>query len=229
METEERRATSATYQAQTALVISDVRFLCESVIAILTGVPGIIACEHTDTLETALSLIGAYAPAIVLIDVAMPNGLEAAARICRLHPELSLIALGVRETEKDVLDWVEAGIAGYVPNTSSVSDMLALIAQIRRGEQSCTAKIAGSLLRRIARASKKTASHDAADEQLTRREREVRDLVNAGLSNKEIARRLRISLSTTKTHVHHVLGKLGATRRSTVIATAHGPVGRASV
>ena len=55
---------------------------------------------------------------------------------------------------------------------------------------------------------------------LTKREQEVLNLVNEGLSNKDIARRLRISLSTAKTHVHHVLGKMKATRRATVIAVS---------
>jgi two-component system, NarL family, nitrate/nitrite response regulator NarL len=226
MEPEERRATLMAHPTETALVISDVKFLCDSIAEIVARIPGVRSCNCADTIEAALLCITASLPAIVLIDVALPQGKQVAVQICQTYAAVNVIALGVRETKDDVLGWVEAGIAGYVPNTSSVMDMLALIEQIRRGEQRCTAKIAGSLLRRISDSSRRPQTTATSTEILTRREQEVLTLVNAGLSNKDIARRLRISLSTTKTHVHHVLGKMKATRRSTVIAASNAAPGR---
>lgn len=92
-----------------------------------------------------------------------------------------------------------------------------MIDQISRGEQTCPSRIAGSLLRRIAaiRRADQPLSNEAFP--LTMREREVLHLVGAGLSNKEIARKLDISLGTTKSHVHNLLAKLSLRRRADVM------------
>ena len=118
-----------------------------------------------------------------------------------------------------MLAWAEAGIAGYVPNTASVDDLVLLIGQILRGEQTSPARIVGSLLRRVASAGRGAPA--TPDPSLTRRELEILRLVGAGLTNKDIARRLGISLGTTKSHVHNLLGKLSFSRRAEVITHLH--------
>jgi DNA-binding NarL/FixJ family response regulator len=130
-------------------------------------------------------------------------------------PEARVVVLAIAETEENVLAWAEAGIAGYVPNTASVSDLTSLIGQISRGEQTCPSRIAGSLLRRVAAVGRGAGPASAAPP-LTRRECEILRLVCAGLSNKDIARRLSISVGTTKSHVHNLLGKLSVQRRAEV-------------
>jgi DNA-binding NarL/FixJ family response regulator len=100
-----------------------------------------------------------------------------------------------------------------------------LIGQISRGEQACPSHIAGSLLRRLAATAPAVPATPLAP-QLTRRESEILALVGEGLSNKDIARRLGISLGTTKSHVHNLLGKLSVPRRADamtrVYAARHG-------
>ncbi len=106
-------------------------------------------------------------------------------------------------------------------NTASVAHLLDLIDGIARGEQVCPSRIAGSLLRRLA-AQGLDRAPVAEAQPLTRREQEILRLVGAGLSNKDIARRLSISLGTTKTHVHNVLGKLHLQRRAEVMVRVGG-------
>src|SRR3989442_8173668 len=94
-----------------------------------------------------------------------------------------------------------------------------------RGEQVCSTRISAGLLRRIA-AGPRAAGASAATADataLTAREDQVVRLVAAGLSNKEIARRLDIGLATVKSHVHNVLGKLTLERRSQVAGGVHLP------
>jgi DNA-binding NarL/FixJ family response regulator len=224
MEHEERRAASGGSVFHSALIISEVRFLCDSLIDILKRIPGIRSCDRAETLADALTSIAAAHPAIILLDVAFPSGTRAAAELRRVCADARVIALGVKETDDDVLAWAEAGIAGYVPNTSSVQDMVSIIEQILRGEQSCTARIAGTLLRHIANSGRQPMQTFDQSKSLTRREMQVLDLVNSGFSNKDIARCLHISLGTTKTHVHHVLAKLNVTRRANAIARMHNRV-----
>jgi two-component system nitrate/nitrite response regulator NarL len=209
-----------------ALIVSNVRFLRESLAEILARAPGLHVCGQCATLAHALAAVEAHQPGIVLLDVAFPGGIVAAARLSASGPEVRVVAFAVTETEENVLAWAEAGIAGYVPDTASVDDLVALIGQISRGEQACPSRIAGSLLRRIA-ATARGAGPTSSSPPLTRREVEILQLVGAGLSNKDIARRLGISLSTTKSHVHSLLGKLNLQRRAEVMAQVHAAPDRA--
>jgi len=221
MEPGKSRGISNSSVVRDTLIVSEVRFLRDSLVEILVRVPGIRICGQAATLVEALASAEATWPVILLLDVAFPGGSRTAERLCSAIPDVNVIALGVCETEENVLAWAEAGIAGYVPNTASVDDLVSLIEQISRGEQSCPSRIAGSLLRRIAAAGRRLAPTSPSSP-LTRRELEILYLVGAGLTNKDIARRLCISLGTTKTHVHHLLGKLSLQRRAEVMARTHG-------
>jgi DNA-binding NarL/FixJ family response regulator len=209
-----------------ALVVSEVRFLRDCLIDILSRMPAIRISGQAATAANALASAEATRPGVVLLDVAFPEGIETASDLCALLPGANIIALGIRKTEANVLAWAEAGIVGYVPNTASVDDLILLLGQISGGEQSCPSHIAGSLLRRIAASGRGTAAASAAAplSLLTCREQEIFRLVSAGLSNKDIARRLCISLGTTKSHVHNLLGKLSLHRRADVMAQARRPL-----
>jgi DNA-binding NarL/FixJ family response regulator len=201
-----------------ALVVSEVRFLRESLAKILTDAAGIHVCIESDTLAHALAIARAHLPEIVLLDVAFPGGVQAAKSLSTALPGASVVALAIAETEENVLAWAEAGIAGFVPNTASLDDFVSLIGQIRRGEQTCPTRIVGSLLRRIG-ASERLAKSPPPSvvAPLTMRELEISRLIATGFSNKAIARRLGISLGTTKSHVHNLLGKLNFQRRAEVM------------
>jgi two-component system, NarL family, nitrate/nitrite response regulator NarL len=208
---------------QSALVISEVRFLRDSVVEILQRETSLGVCAQAATLAEALASAETIRPAVVLLDVAFPGGSKTVAQLCCTMPQSSIIALGIRETEEHVLAWAEAGIAGYVPNTASVEDLISLVEQISRGEQSCPSHIAGSLLRRVASAGRRAAPPLAEPlSTLTSRESEILHLVIAGYSNKDIARQLGISIGTTKSHVHNILAKLCLRRRTDVMARMHG-------
>jgi two-component system nitrate/nitrite response regulator NarL len=202
------------------LVVSAIRLLRESLVEILghSGRP----CTEADTLATALGAGRPHPPALILLDSAIPEGTGAVARVAQAHPAARVIVFGIAETEEDVLDWVEAGVAGYVPNTASVADLLALVDGIARGEQACPSRIAGGLLRRLAARGRERTP---ALQSLTRREQEIVRLIGDGLSNKDIARQLSISVGTTKSHVHNLLGKLSLRRRVDIMVrggSVHG-------
>jgi two-component system, NarL family, nitrate/nitrite response regulator NarL len=92
-----------------------------------------------------------------------------------------------------------------------------------RGEQACSGNIAAGLLRWISQSPRRVEPQAVIVEptSLTVREEQVVQLIGAGLSNKEIARQLKIGLGTTKSHVHNVLGKLELKRRSQVARWVH--------
>jgi DNA-binding NarL/FixJ family response regulator len=152
---------------------------------------------------------------VILLDPHMDGARARVRRVGEIAPQTRIVALGVREVEQDVLPCAEAGMAGYVPRDGSLADLVAAIESAAHGELRCSPKIAASLFRRVARLSGETRRPTAS---LTRREEEIARLIDQGLSNKQIARRLQIEVSTVKNHVHSVLKKLHATRR-TLVAT----------
>jgi two-component system, NarL family, nitrate/nitrite response regulator NarL len=154
-------------------------------------------------------------PDVVLLDAALPGGPPSVGRILGIEPRARVVVFAVRETSDNIIAWAEAGVAGYVPRTVALTEIGALLASIMRGEQTCSARVAASLLRRVSHAP--IVGHDRGHKQLplplTAREMQIVELLAAGLSNKDIARRLNIGVATTKSHVHSVLGKLGVQRR----------------
>jgi len=94
---------------------------------------------------------------------------------------------------------------------------------IHGGEQLCSGRVAAELLHRIAVTESLDIGRNAPSPALalTRREREAAELIATGLSDKEIARRLNISLATAKAHVHNVLSKLNVQRRGQVVVRLH--------
>jgi len=168
----------------------------------------------------ALARIGELEPEIVLLDVPEPARLREARAIRAMLPGPRVVAVGVPETEDGILLCAEAGICGYVTPEASAEQLASTIACVARGELPCSARIAGTLMRRVA--SLASASPPAPPlYALTPRERQVVELVAQGLSNKEIAHSLAIEVTTVKTHVHHLLEKLRLRRRGELAALAH--------
>jgi two-component system, NarL family, nitrate/nitrite response regulator NarL len=209
------------HDARDLLVVSQVYFLRETLAEILNRSASLRVRWTAASLQEAPQAARTHLPAVVLIDAAFPAGRSSAAEIVEATPRSVLVVFGLCETDIEVIAWAEAGAAGYVPNTASVEDLIACIEAASLGEQICPSRIAGSLLRHLSNKSRRVASAPEAAG-LTLREREVLKLVGAGLSNKDIARRLAISLGTTKSHVHNLLAKLNISRRMDVVRARGG-------
>lgn len=207
--------------ARDLLVVSQVYFMRETLAEILNRSASLRVRWTAASLEEALQAARTHFPAMVLIDAAFPAGRSAAAEIVAATPGSALVVFGLCETEIEVIAWAEAGAVAYVPNTASVEDLVACMEAASVGGQICTSRIAGSLLRHLSSRGRRVApAPEAAG--LTLREREVLKLVSVGLSNKDIARRLAISLGTTKSHVHNLLAKLNISRRMDVVRPRGG-------
>lgn len=161
---------------------------------------------------------------VVLLDMAAVDGPPAVRLIRSAAPDAHIIGLALLEQEPQVLAVAEAGIASYVARDASLDDLVAAVEGAARGEARCSPAITGSLLRRIAAlaAERAPASPEAS---LTSREREVLELVDEGLSNREIARRLVIAPPTVKNHIHNILEKLQVRGRAEAAARVRSRAG----
>ena len=124
-----------------------------------------------------------------------------------------MVAIGIADSDTEVIACAERGFAAYVTRDGSVDELAATIRAAGKGELTCSPRIAGTLMRRLGALAAEL--HPASSmARLTRREREIAALMRQDLSNKEIATRLRIEVATVKNHVHNVLDKLQVHRRS---------------
>jgi DNA-binding NarL/FixJ family response regulator len=205
------------------VIVSEVRFLRESLAEFLERDPSVSVVRLCADLAEVLALSPSLQADVVLVDAALRDGAATARRTRRVKPDVRIITYAVRETKEDVIAWAEAGVIGYVPDTAALADLVRLIVDIHGGEQLCSGRVAAELLHRIAVTESLGIGRNALSlaPALTRREREAAELIATGLSDKEIARRLNISLATAKLHVHNLLGKLNVQRRGQVVVRLH--------
>ena len=204
------------------LIVSGIRFLSEGLAEILAREPWIEISGVSTSVSDAVSTSRALLPDFILLDAALDGGLAAVAQIRDVVPRVRVVALAITETEQDVVSWAEAGIAGYIPRTAALADLVQLLVGIQDGRQPCSSRVVFGLLRRLGSGGGRVRDKSRSASPLTGRERQITELIRAGLSNKEIARRLNIGLSTTKSHVHNLLGKLNLQRRGQVAAWTGG-------
>jgi DNA-binding NarL/FixJ family response regulator len=198
------------------LFVSDVPLYRDGVTRTLGETRELAIVGTAGSREQALELVCCLQPDVVLLDVTMPCAFALAREIARSTVATRIVALAIQEEDSQVIACAEAGIAGYVPRTGSVRDVIEVVSAVARGEARCSPRIVGSLVRRIAAlaAERQASAQGAAAGGLTARESEILALLQQGLSNKMISRRLGIELATVKNHVHSVFGKLGLRRRA---------------
>lgn len=207
------------------VIVSEARFLRESLAEFLERDPSVSVVRLCADLAEVVALSPSLQVDVVLVDAALPDGAAATRRTRQVKPDVRIIAYAMRETKEDVIAWAEAGVIGYVPNTAALADLVRLIVDIHGGEQPCSGRVAAELLHRIAVTESLGNRRNGPSPALalTRREREAAELIATGLSDKEIARRLNISLATAKAHVHNLLGKLNVQRRGQVVVRLNEP------
>jgi two-component system, NarL family, nitrate/nitrite response regulator NarL len=205
------------------VVAADVRFYREGLADLIARHPSFAVLGTAANRTEALELVRKSSPDIMLLDAAMPDGLMAVADIATYAPGVKVVVTALAETALTVLEWAEAGVAGYVPRDASLVDLLATIDRTARGELQCSAQVAASMFRRLWTLSKVANERHlegvvAPLSPLTPREQQIMRLIEQGMSNKDIARHLGIGVATAKSHVHHILEKLRVRRRAQVAA-----------
>jgi DNA-binding NarL/FixJ family response regulator len=205
------------------LVVSEASFIGEALAAVLKRDSSVATVTCANAAETLMLRFTVQADA-VLVDAAHQDGTAAVRRLREIAPHLPIIACAIKETDEDVIRWAEAGVTGYLPRTIKLAQIVPLVTDILGGEQICSGRAAAALFRRVASTAGLGGSNDTPSPArgLTRRERQVAELIAGGLGDKQIARQLSISLATAKTHVHNLLGKLNVPQRGEVAGVLYG-------
>jgi DNA-binding NarL/FixJ family response regulator len=159
-----------------------------------------------------LAVVDAAAdPDVVLVDVTGGARVTVLRELAAADPDRPVLAIGVRDADRDVLACIEAGAVGYLLQDASLDQLADAAHRAVRDEPLASPHVIATLMRRVAALSEN--GHRGTVGALTSRELEVVELIEQGLSNKEIAAQLSIAVTTVKNHVHSILEKLKVQRR----------------
>ena len=201
-----------------ALIAGRFKVHLDALAAILPQGRGVQVLGNASGRDEILARVRDDPPDIVLIDATMADVANIVRDVRRHAKDVKVVVITLGETEAEITQLAEAGVAGYVLPDGSLDDLLIAIQSAVRGELYCPPRVAFSLLRRVGALAAALSQDLAAEphnpfDALTRREREILGLVDQGMSNKDIARHLGIELATAKNHVHNILEKLHVHRR----------------
>lgn len=200
------------------LVVSPVRLLREGIARVLRahGLRNVTLASE----EAVLADLSDGVADVAILDVTRASMFPIMRELAERHAHLRLLALGVGQSDAEVLACAQAGAAGYLPLDGGPDELIAAIHCIHRDELVCSPHVAALLFR--GQAARAPQRPDVESPHLTRREQEILAFVDRGLGNKEIAARLSISLTTVKNHVHHILEKLHVRCRGAAAARVRG-------
>ena len=151
-------------------------------------------------------------PDVILVDVMGGTAIGLLTQLAAGESGPPVLAIGVRDADRNVLACIEAGAVGYVLQDASLDELADAAHRAVRDEPLASPHVIATLMRRVAVLSQNSPPGTVGE--LTSRELEVVELIEQGLSNKEIAAQLSIAVTTVKNHVHSILEKLNVHRRA---------------
>ena len=175
---------------------------------LLDRAENIIVVDEVDDGEAALAVIEASSPDVAVLDCQLPgiDGVTVAVKIQQRELKIRVLALSAYDDDRYLAGMMTAGAVGYLLKNEAPSQIVAAVQAAMHGDTLWTPE-------QIARVEQWRAEVAEVRESLTSREREVLALVTEGLSNKEIAQALTVTVRTTDFHVSNILRKLGVISR----------------
>ncbi len=207
------------------LLIEDNRLLRDGISAMIKKQPDMQVVATIGNGENILALIGKLKPSIVLLDLGLrsQNSLDVVKLVKKNFQETKIIVMDLIPLQADVFEFVQAGVSGFILKDANVTEFYKTIRSVYKGAQVLPPNLTGSLFSQIIEhainGSKPSAIVEAV--RLTKRERQVIELIADGSTNKEIAQKLHLSTYTVKSHVHNILEKLSLHTRVQIAKHAH--------
>lgn len=192
------------------LIVDDHLVVRKGVRALLMDAPDMTVVGEAGDGQEAVSEARRLRPQVILMDLKLPrlDGVEAIQAILTEQPDVRIVVLTGTDGDEQILAAVEAGALGYLAKTSEPEDFLLAIRRVASGELWLPPRLTRKLLSHL-----KPRSNGGFTEPLTGRETGVLNLLAKGRTNQQIAQELKIAEATVRTHVSHILDKLGVSNR----------------
>ena len=201
------------------VMLVDDHALVRSAVRQAISAPDVELVGEAASAEEALALAPVLRPDIMLLDIDLPGmgGLQLLQELAPRLPQMKIVMLTVSSSERDLLDAVARGAAGYLTKDLSPEALLRTLRGTQRGELAMSRRFAARALRHFAEAARRgrvTAGVEDDLMGLSPRENDVLAMLADGLTDREIAGALTISPRTVETHVSNILHKLGVRNRA---------------
>jgi len=197
-------------------IVEDSRTIRESLRRIIDDTPG-LRCEcAVSSGEEALVTMPRCRPDVILMDIHLPNisGIECTARLKETLPDADVIMLTVYEDNDKIFRALQAGACGYLLKRTPPEQLIQAIKDVKQGGAPMTSEVARRLVETFQRT---TANPPQEHVELSRREREILELVSRGYGNKEIGEQLSVGLETVRHHLKRVYEKFHVHSRSEAV------------
>ncbi len=204
------------------LIVDDHPMMREALRTALMEEPGLEVIGEASNGMEAITMVSETHPDVILMDLLMSgmDGLEATTRIMEADANARVLVVTSLEDEEKILAAIQAGALGYFPKTAPRTFLLEAIHKVADGIPYLPSGIALKLFQGI-RSLKIPSLEDTADgEPLTARQEEILRLIGEGHSDQEIGQTLHLEVGTVRSHIHHILQRLGMENRSQVVAYA---------
>lgn len=195
------------------LLVDDHLVVRSGLKALLGTQPDITVVAEAASGEEALAVAQQHPADVVMMDLAMGqgmDGIEAIKRLREASKQQAVLVFTTYDSDADIVRAVDAGAMGYVLKDAAPEEIFAAVRGAAQGKSVMSAPVASKLFQQLRN----------PDEVLTPREAELLSLLIQGLSNRELGKRLFISEATVKTHLAHIYAKLGVETRAAAIAVA---------
>jgi DNA-binding NarL/FixJ family response regulator len=190
---------------------------------LLESAPDIEVIGEASDGREAIDLAHRLRPSLVLMDIRMPriDGIEATRRLMADGEGARVLILTTFGLDDYVYEALRAGASGFMLKDAPPEELLAAIEVVARGDALIAPAVTRAVIEEFVKRSPSEQPPSPALEELTKREREVLERLARGMSNAEIADELVVSSGTVKTHVAHVLAKLGVRDRVQAVILAY--------
>src|SRR5262245_19414299 len=201
------------------LLCDDHTLFCEGVRAILRSEESVEVVGEASNGRQAIEQVRLLHPNVVLMDIQMPdlNGFEATRRVRETDESVKILILTMHDEEELVARCLEAGAAGYIMKDSAASQLVHAIEVVNKGDRYLSPNVLGKV---VAGYVKNTRRPQTSYDRLSAREREVLKLLAEGLSVKEIAVHLNLSIKTVDVHKYNLMRKINVHDRTELIKYA---------
>jgi DNA-binding NarL/FixJ family response regulator len=207
------------------MIIEDNRLLRQGITSMINERPDMKVVGSFGDTEKSLSKIEELNPDVVLIDLGLRsrNSLHAVKLIRHKSAEVKIIVMDLMPVEDDIIDFVKAGASGFILKDAKVPEFLKTIQSVASGKKVLPPNMTDTLFNQIIERAISTFKSPTLRHliKMTKRERQVVELIADGLSNKEIGKALHLSPFTIKSHVHNILEKMALRSRVQIAAYAH--------
>ncbi len=205
------------------LVVDDHPLMREALITALGDEADLQVVGQASNGAEALKLVDELTPDVILMDLLMPgmDGLEALENLQKTHPDIKIMIVSSLEDEDKIFAAVQAGALGYFPKTAPRKFLLEAIRKVADGIPYLPSGVTLKLFKSIRDLKKTVSGRRAADEPLTMRQEEVLALIGEGKSDEEISEILHLAEATVRSHVHHIIRRLGVKNRAQAVAHAN--------